>query len=89
MKGYVFVGCNSAGNNAYFIRQNRMLSSLPCPTLEAGFVDPKFKESRDASGNLTYLTGPSRLDAIRHLSLTNVINGKTDSIGNLFRMGLK
>jgi hypothetical protein len=88
-KGYVFVGCNSAGNNAYFIRQNRMLDILPRPSLEAGFVDPKFKESRDRLGNLSYLTGARRLEEIKHLNLTNVASGKTDSIGNLFRMGPK
>jgi len=88
-KGYVFVGCNSAGNNAYFIRQNRMLDTLPCPSLVAGFVDPKFKESRDASGRLSYLTGTRRLEAIKHLKLTDVVTGKTDSIGNLYRMDLK
>ena len=88
-KGYEFVGCNSAGNNAYFIRRNQMLDTLPHPSLEAGFVDPKFKESRDPSGKLSYLTGARRLEAIRHLKLTNVITGKTDSISNLFRMDLK
>ena len=88
-KGYAFVGCNSAGNNAYFVRRNRMLDILPRPSLEAGFVDPKFKESRSPSGALSYLTGAQRLEAIRHLPLTNVITRKTDSIDNLFRMDLK
>lgn len=88
-KGYAFVGCNSAGNNAYFIRQNRMPDILPRPSIEAGFVDPKFKESRDSSGALSYLSGARRLEAIKHLQLTDVITGKTDSIGNLFRMDLK
>jgi hypothetical protein len=87
-KGYVFVGCNSAGNNAYFIRQDRMVDGFPRPTLQQGFVDPKFRESRDASGNLTYLTGIARLEAIKGLKLTDVISGNTDSISNLYRMGL-
>jgi hypothetical protein len=86
-KGYVFVGCNSAGNNAYFIREDRMLDILPRPSLEKGFVDPQFKESRDPLGTLSYLSGTERLDAIRHLPLTDVVSGKTDSINNLYRMG--
>ena len=88
-KGYVFVGCNSAGNNAYFIRQDRMLSILPSPSLEAGFVDPKFKESRDPSSKLSYLTGVSRLEAIKHLKLTNVVSRETDFIYNLYGMDSK
>ena len=88
-KGYVFVGCNGAGNNAYFIREDRMLDILPRPSLEEGFVDAKFKESRDASGNLSYLTGSKRLDAIKHLKLTDVESGKADFIYNLYGMNSK
>lgn len=44
-KGYSFVGCNSHGNNAYFIRNDKMknLKKLSC---EEGFVLSKFNLSR-------------------------------------------
>ena len=53
-KGYAFVGCNSAGNNAFFVRQDRMVASLPELTVAAGFVRNQFRESRDAAGQLLF-----------------------------------
>jgi hypothetical protein len=43
-KGYVFIGCNSAGNNAFFVRSDKWVPSLPNPSLEEGFVRAKFNE---------------------------------------------
>ena len=43
-KGYVFVGCNSAGNNAFFVREDKWIPALPRPTLGAGYVRAKFNE---------------------------------------------
>lgn len=50
LKGYSFIGCNSQGNNAYFIRNDKMkgLKKLTC---EEGFVRSKFSLSRDSNGN--------------------------------------
>lgn len=44
-KGYVFVGCNSAGNNAYFVRKDRMVPGIPAPSLAEGFVRSRFREA--------------------------------------------
>jgi hypothetical protein len=62
-KGYIFVGCNSAGNNAYFVRLNK-LGRLKALTVEEGFVNSKFRESRDQSGNLTFVSGENRINLI-------------------------
>ncbi|WP_250631124.1 hypothetical protein [Rhodoflexus caldus] len=69
-KGYDFVGCNSAGNNAYFIRKDR--NPLPPLTAREGFVGSRFRESRDAAGNLTFLSGETRLAAIRGCEVVEV-----------------
>ncbi len=45
-KGYTFVGCNSNGNNAYFVR-NSLASALPKVTIEEGYVEAKFREVWD------------------------------------------
>ena len=37
-KGYSFIGCNSAGNNAYFIRKDKMNGFVREVTLEEGYV---------------------------------------------------
>ena len=37
-KGYSFIGCNSAGNNAYFIRKDKMNGFVREVALEEGYV---------------------------------------------------
>lgn len=69
-KGYTFVGCNSSGNNAYFVL-NEKLGSIKGLTAEKGFVASKFSESRDAKGQLTFLRGPQRLEQIRGMKVYN------------------
>jgi hypothetical protein len=49
-KGYFFVGCNSAGNNAYFINeQHREYSPLSEKTPEEGYNLAMFSETWDAN----------------------------------------
>jgi hypothetical protein len=43
-KNYAFVGCNSNGSNAFFIRRDKMPASLNELSLEEGFEDRKFRE---------------------------------------------
>jgi hypothetical protein len=85
-KGYTFSGCNSAGNNAYFVRNDYLNNSIPTPSLEEGFSEPKFKESRDEGGQLTLLTGCNRLKEIRELPLVEVSNSKITLISQLFQV---
>lgn len=44
-KGYSFIGCNSQGNNAYFIRNDKM-KGLKKISPEDGFVEAKFSLKR-------------------------------------------
>ena len=55
-KGYSFLGCNSAGNNAFFVRQDLKPSCINELTVEEGYVASQFRESRDRQGNLSYLS---------------------------------
>jgi len=77
IKDYAFVGCNSAGNNAYFVKNSLLSAAVREMTYEKGFVESKFRESRDINGNLTYVRGDARLPVIRGLPLVNVITGET------------
>ncbi len=63
--GYQFIGCNSAGNNAYFVRRDRLKAPIHEVSLEKGFVMSKYRESRGRDGGLTHLAGGGRLDEIR------------------------
>ncbi|MGA9996660.1 MAG: hypothetical protein WBP93_14680 [Pyrinomonadaceae bacterium] len=65
-KGYAFVGSNSAGNNAYFVRKDKLGKVKPT-SLEDGYVYSRFRESRDEQGRLTYLSGTQRLTAIEEM----------------------
>ena len=55
-KGYTFVGCNSAGNNAFFLRKDLKPEAINEMTVEEGYVRGQFRESRDEKGNLLYLS---------------------------------
>lgn len=81
-KGFALVGCNSAGNNAYFVRKDR-LGPLRSLSAEEGYVESRFRESRDADGKLTYLAGDARREAIAHLDVVDVESGKMVSVGSL------
>jgi hypothetical protein len=71
-KGYAFIGCNSAGNNAYFVRRDKLNDSVREVSVEDGYVLCSFRESRDREGRLTYLTGNDRMEAIRGMPVYNI-----------------
>jgi hypothetical protein len=73
-KGYSLVGCNSAGNNPYFVRTDK-IDNLPVLTAKEAFVDARFRDSRNRSGALTYLSGKHRFDQIAHLEVYDVERG--------------
>jgi hypothetical protein len=81
-KGYAFVGCNSAGNNAYFVRNDR-LGGLKEVSAQLGYVESKFRESRDRNGQLTMLRGAARRKAIEHLPVFDVARNKMTSLVDL------
>jgi hypothetical protein len=70
-KGYAFIGCNSAGNNAYFIRRDKLCGDINELSLEEGYVESKFRESRDINKNLTFLSGKERVKLIAGLPIYN------------------
>jgi hypothetical protein len=79
-KGYAFIGCNSAGNNAYFVKKDRLNDSVQEVSAEDGYVLCAFRESRDAEGRLTYLTDEERLDAIRGMPVHNIETGQIEEL---------
>jgi hypothetical protein len=69
-KGYSFVGCNSNGNNAYFVRNDK-LKELKALTPEEGYVQSQFSESRSENGNLTFLRDEQRSNVLKGLEVFN------------------
>jgi hypothetical protein len=78
-KGYALIGCNSNGNNAFYVRRDH-LSSLKELSVQEAFVDAKFRESRDKDGKLLYLTGAERYNYIKGLPVVNVITNKIEEL---------
>lgn len=62
-KGYALVGCNSAGNNAFFVRRDLLNSPLQERSVADSFVRNQFRETRDAEGRLLFL-GPEEEGAL-------------------------
>ena len=82
-KGYALVGCNSAGNNAYFVRRDVL--RVPASTPGRAFVRSRIRESRGESGELTHVAGAERFELIRSLSVVDVDSGESTSIGEAVR----
>ncbi len=79
-KGYAFIGCNGAGNNAYFVRRDKLASPVREVSLEAGYVLSKYRESRDREGNLSYVTGKDRIELIRGMPVFNLETGQIEDL---------
>lgn len=78
-KNYRFVGCNTAGNNAYFVR-NDCCKDLKALTPEEGYVESRFRESRDIDGKMTLLSGIDRWNEIAGMPVVNVVTQQATEI---------
>lgn len=67
-KGYQFVGCNSVGTNAFFVRQD-CAGNVRSVAAEEGYVVSKLRESRDKQGELTFARGKNRCRAISRVQV--------------------
>ena len=71
-KGYAFVGCNSGGNNAFFVRQDLKPEAIKELTVEEGYVAGKFRESRNQEGKLNYLSPQQEQEILASLPLVEI-----------------
>lgn len=78
-KGYSFVGCNSHGNNAYFVRNDK-LNGIKKLSPDEGFVMSQFRESRNPSGELTFVSEAERIKLIKGMPVFNTLTGNTELI---------
>lgn len=82
-KGYVFVGSNSMGSNAFFVSNDFVADAdFPCPGESEGYVDSRFRESRDTQGRLTFKSGPARRGLIAQTEIVNVVTGSRSRLGD-------
>ena len=78
-KGYDFVGCNSAGNNAYFVRKDKT-GDLNKHTAESGYRLSKFKEGRAKDGSLTYIRDKQRFEQMKGALVYNTRTNQTETL---------
>ncbi|MDR2923526.1 MAG: hypothetical protein LBU85_09330 [Treponema sp.] len=79
-KGYSLVGCNLAGNNAYYVRKDLLNETIKEKTIDEAFIMSKSRESRDKRFALSYLDGNERYEMIKGM---DVINIKTNEMEKL------
>ncbi len=76
-KGYSFLGCNKAGNNAYFVL-NSHVGTLQVKSLNEGFVEAKFRESRAIDGSLSFSSIKDGSEIIKGLPVYNTFTKKVE-----------
>ncbi|WP_461093757.1 hypothetical protein [Spirosoma gilvum] len=76
-KGYAFVGCNQAGNNAYFVKKEK-LNGLPSISVAEGYVYSRFRESRNTEGQMCFLDGAERIALLEGLPVINTITNQNE-----------
>ena len=66
------MGCNAAGNNAFYVREDLRPDSLPALSVEAAFVQNQFREARNEDGKLALLDFEQEQKLIFSLPLEHV-----------------
>jgi hypothetical protein len=77
-KGYYFVGCNSNGNNAYFIRKDKIGNYLKPINYKEGFIQSKFREYINENGER--VGGNERVNLIKGMEIFNLETNKLETI---------
>tara|TARA_B100001093_G_scaffold78881_1_gene70124 strand:- start:38 stop:1045 length:1008 start_codon:yes stop_codon:yes gene_type:complete len=71
-KGYEFLGTTSNGNNAYFVRSDKIKGSLRSVSLEKGFNLAQLRESRNIDGEKSYVGEEDRQQLISEMEFWNI-----------------
>lgn len=81
-RGYTFVGTNSNGINAFFVRND--LAGPVIDNIETVRAYPsRHRDSRDASGTLSFTGGLARFDLISDLEVVNIEDQKRVKLSEL------
>jgi hypothetical protein len=79
-KGYKLIGCNLAGNNAYYVRSDLLNEKVKEVSVDEGYIISKFKESRNKDNSLSYLDKNERYEIIKGLDVINVITNEIEKL---------
>lgn len=81
-KGYSFIGSNTAGNNAYFLRNDLLNEFTPKVSVDNGFVACNFRQNRDENGNLSLQRDDEKIKLCAHLNVVEVTKNETSILKN-------
>ncbi len=76
--GYALVGSNLIGNNAFFVREDLLNERVRKRTVSDVFASSNLRESRNELGQLTFLDGDRRIEAIQGMPIFNVETGEIE-----------
>jgi hypothetical protein len=79
-KGYSLIGTNSAGSNAFYVRNDLLTERVEVLSAPEIFIPSKIRDSRNLDGVLTYVGGSDRLKLIQGLPVVNVETGKSEAL---------
>jgi hypothetical protein len=79
-KGYALIGCNLAGNNAYYVRRDLLNEKVKEKTVNEAYILSKFRESRNRDYSLSFLDGDERCEIIKGLDVINVATNEMEKI---------
>ncbi len=79
-KGYSLIGCNRAGNNAYFVKNSLLNDSIRELSVEDAFIESRFRGSRNKDYSLSYLAGKERYEMIKGLEVLNVVSNELEQL---------
>jgi hypothetical protein len=77
------VGSNSAGNDAFFVREDYAVRFVEDSLQSVRSLPSLFRESRNESGRNTYIGGVERLRKISGLLFVQVETGNTVTLDDL------
>lgn len=81
--GYALVACTTAGNNAFFVRSQR-LGDVRAKTTADAYRPQRYVGHRTVDGTLTGITDPRRqLHDVRHLPLIDVTDGRQARVADI------
>jgi hypothetical protein len=81
-KGYSLVGSNSAGNNLFFVRTDRLGRLAPLSASQA-YVRPSFRDSRNESGLLDFKSFQQRYQVVENLPLVHTTTNQLTTLSAL------
>jgi len=77
-RGYSLVGTNSAGNNAFYLRNDLVTDRFQVLSAEQAYAPSSYRESRDAHGQLSFEPAHRQLRLLQGLPVVDVDTGREE-----------